>query len=161
LGGARPAAALVQVGALSLARRGRAARRAARLRRRAFAANGNPRLGLDRRLALPRDPAAARRHRRLERRAPRRPGERRQYGRHRLSEALGRGRQMSGAADMGGMHGFGPVQAEVNEPVFHAEWEKKAFALNIAIGVANIWNLDAFRFARESLPPAQYLNMSY
>jgi nitrile hydratase len=68
---------------------------------------------------------------------------------------------MNGAADMGGMHGFGPVQAEVNEPVFHAEWEKKAFALNIAIGVANIWNLDAFRFARESLPPAQYLNMSY
>ena len=68
---------------------------------------------------------------------------------------------MNGAADMGGMHGFGPVQVEVNEPVFHAEWEKKAFALNIAIGVANIWNLDAFRFARESLPPPQYLNMSY
>jgi Nitrile hydratase beta subunit, N-terminal len=68
---------------------------------------------------------------------------------------------MNGAADMGGMHGFGPVQVEANEPVFHADWEKKAFALNIAIGVANIWNLDEFRFARESLPPPQYLNMSY
>jgi len=68
---------------------------------------------------------------------------------------------MNGAADMGGMHGFGPVQIETNEPIFHADWEKKAFALNMAIGVANIWNLDEFRFARESLPPPQYLNMSY
>ncbi|HKS84592.1 MAG TPA: nitrile hydratase subunit beta [Pseudolabrys sp.] len=68
---------------------------------------------------------------------------------------------MNGAADMGGMHGFGPIAIETNEPVFHAEWEKKAFALNMAIGVANIWNLDAFRFARESLPPTQYLNTSY
>ena len=68
---------------------------------------------------------------------------------------------MNGAADMGGMHGFGPITIEPNEPVFHADWEKKAFALNMAIGVANIWNLDEFRFARESLPPPQYLNMSY
>jgi nitrile hydratase len=68
---------------------------------------------------------------------------------------------MNGAADMGGMHGFGPIEVETDEPVFHADWEKKAFALNMAIGVANIWNLDAFRFARESLPPRQYLNTSY
>jgi nitrile hydratase len=68
---------------------------------------------------------------------------------------------MNGAADMGGMHGFGPVVPEPNEPVFHADWEKKAFALNMAIGVANVWNLDAFRFERESLPPPQYLNLSY
>ena len=25
--------------------------------------------------------------------------------------------------DMGGMHGFGPVEPEPNEPVFHADWE--------------------------------------
>lgn len=68
---------------------------------------------------------------------------------------------MNGAADMGGMHGFGPVEVEDNEPVFHSDWEKKAFALNMAIGVANIWNLDEFRYARESLPPPLYLNMSY
>jgi len=68
---------------------------------------------------------------------------------------------MNGAADMGGMHGFGPVEPEANEPVFHADWEKKAFALNMATGVAGMWNLDAFRFARESLPPPQYLNTSY
>ena len=68
---------------------------------------------------------------------------------------------MNGAADMGGMHGFGPVEIETNEPVFHSDWEKKAFELNMAIGVANIWNLDGFRFAREGLPPPQYLNTSY
>jgi nitrile hydratase len=68
---------------------------------------------------------------------------------------------MNGAADMGGMHGFGPVIAEPDEPVFHADWEKKIFALNMAIGVTDIWTLDAFRFAREKLPPPQYLNLSY
>src|SRR4029077_5485195 len=79
----------------------------------------------------------------------------------RRARAPGRGRTMNGAADMGGMHGFGPVEPEPNEPVFHADWERKAFALNMAIGVAGIWNLDAFRFARESLPPPEYLNTSY
>ena len=68
---------------------------------------------------------------------------------------------MNGAADMGGMHGFGPVVTEPNEPVFHAEWEKTSFALNMATGVAKLWNLDAFRFKRESIPPPQYLNLSY
>ncbi|MBI2714836.1 MAG: nitrile hydratase subunit beta [Rhizobiales bacterium] len=68
---------------------------------------------------------------------------------------------MNGAADMGGMHGFGQVQPEENEPVFHAEWEGHSFALNMVTGVAKLWNLDAFRFKRESLPPPQYLNLSY
>jgi nitrile hydratase len=68
---------------------------------------------------------------------------------------------MNGAADMGGMHGFGPVKPEANESAFHADWEKKAFALNMAIGVGDVWNLDAFRFERESIPPPQYLNASY
>jgi nitrile hydratase beta subunit len=68
---------------------------------------------------------------------------------------------MNGAADMGGMHGFGPVVPEQNEPVFHADWEKSAFALNMVTGVARLWNLDAFRFKRECIPPAQYLNLSY
>jgi nitrile hydratase len=68
---------------------------------------------------------------------------------------------MNGAADMGGMHGFGPVVPERNEPVFHADWEKTSFALNMVTGVAKLWNLDAFRFKREGIPPAQYLNLSY
>ena len=57
---------------------------------------------------------------------------------------------MNGAQDMGGMHGFGPVEPEPNEPVFHAEWEKRAFALTLAMGMPGGWNIDMSRFAREN-----------
>ena len=30
---------------------------------------------------------------------------------------------MNGVHDMGGMQGFGKVEPEPNEPVFHSEWE--------------------------------------
>jgi nitrile hydratase beta subunit len=68
---------------------------------------------------------------------------------------------MNGAQDMGGLHGFGPVVPEPNEPVFHAEWEKRAFALTLAMAAPGGWNIDMSRFARESLPPAEYLAKSY
>ncbi len=68
---------------------------------------------------------------------------------------------MNGAQDMGGMDGFGPVQPEPNEPVFHAEWERRTFALTLAMGMPGGWNIDMGRFARENRPPAEYLAMSY
>jgi nitrile hydratase subunit beta len=68
---------------------------------------------------------------------------------------------VNGAQDMGGQMGFGPVEAEANEPSFHADWEKRAFGLNLAMGAAGAWNLDMGRYARESLPPAEYLTSSY
>lgn len=68
---------------------------------------------------------------------------------------------MNGAQDMGGMQGFGPVKTEPNEPVFHADWERRAFALTMAMGATGQWNIDSGRAARESLPPAQYLSSSY
>jgi nitrile hydratase len=68
---------------------------------------------------------------------------------------------MNGAQDMGGMMGFGPVAPEPNEPVFYAEWERRAFALNLAMGATGAWNLDMSRHARESLDPARYLNSTY
>jgi nitrile hydratase len=68
---------------------------------------------------------------------------------------------MNGAQDMGGMMGFGPVAPEKDEPVFHAEWEKRAFALTLAMAAPGGWNLDQSRAARESLHPAQYLASSY
>jgi nitrile hydratase subunit beta len=68
---------------------------------------------------------------------------------------------MNGAADMGGMHGFGPVQVEPNEAVFHSEWERRIFALNNAAGASGAWTLDAFRQTRESIPPPEYLALSY
>jgi nitrile hydratase len=68
---------------------------------------------------------------------------------------------MNGAQDLGGMHGFGPVQPEPSEPVFHAEWERRAFALTLAMAMPGGWNIDMGRFARENRPPAEYLAMSY
>ncbi len=35
---------------------------------------------------------------------------------------------MDGIHDMGGMHGFGKVEPEPNEPVFHADWEGHCLA---------------------------------
>jgi nitrile hydratase len=68
---------------------------------------------------------------------------------------------MNGVHDMGGMHNFGPVVPEAAEPVFHAAWERRAFALTLAMGGTRVWNIDQSRAARESLPPAQYLASSY
>ena len=71
------------------------------------------------------------------------------------------GRTMNGAHDMGDMQGFGPVVAEFNEPVFHAEWEKRVFALTFAMTISARWNTDLARFVRENRHPAEYLSMSY
>jgi len=68
---------------------------------------------------------------------------------------------MNGVHDMGGMHGMGPVRYERNEPVFHAPWEARVFALNIAMRAWRRWNIDAGRYEIELIPPAEYLRMSY
>jgi nitrile hydratase len=68
---------------------------------------------------------------------------------------------VNGAHDMGGAHGFGPVVAEADEPPFHAEWERRVFAMTIALGAGGAWNIDMSRFAREDRPPQEYLGMSY
>jgi nitrile hydratase len=68
---------------------------------------------------------------------------------------------MNGAQDLGGAHGFGPVVPEPDEPVFHADWERRVFAMAMAMGFTGAWNLDGSRATRESLPPAQYLASSY
>ena len=68
---------------------------------------------------------------------------------------------MNGAHDLGGMHGLGPVVLEPDEPVFHAEWERRTFALRHAMRAWRRWNLDMERSAREQMPPAEYLATSY
>ncbi|MCB2004762.1 MAG: nitrile hydratase subunit beta [Burkholderiaceae bacterium] len=68
---------------------------------------------------------------------------------------------MNGVHDMGGLQGFGPVVAEAQEPLFHADWERRALALTLAMGATGQWNIDLSRSARESLPPAVYLGSSY
>jgi len=68
---------------------------------------------------------------------------------------------MNGVHDMGGMHGMGPIQPEHDEPVFHAHWEGRVFAMVRAMGAWGKWNIDASRHQRELIPPAEYLRMSY
>jgi nitrile hydratase subunit beta len=68
---------------------------------------------------------------------------------------------MNGAHDMGGVHGFGAVLPEPDEPVFHADWERRVLALTLAMGATGEWTLDAARFVRENRPPADYLSKSY
>ena len=62
-------------------------------------------------------------------------------------------------ADLGGQTGWGSVDPETDEPVFHAPWEARALALTLAMGATGCWNLDASRSARETLP--DYLRLSY
>jgi nitrile hydratase len=68
---------------------------------------------------------------------------------------------MNGVHDMGGMHGMGPIRYERNEPVFHARWEGRAFALNLAMGAWRKWNIDAGRHEIELIRAAEYLRMTY
>ena len=68
---------------------------------------------------------------------------------------------MNGPQDLGGQMGFGPVAPEKDEPVFHAEWEKRALGVTIAAGAMGHWNIDESRHARESLHPADYYASSY
>jgi nitrile hydratase len=62
---------------------------------------------------------------------------------------------------MGGMDGFGKVEAEPNEPVFHEKWEGRVMAMVRAMGAQGAFNIDMSRFYRESLPPHVYLASSY
>jgi nitrile hydratase subunit beta len=68
---------------------------------------------------------------------------------------------MDGIHDMGGMDGFGKVEPEQNEPVFHAAWEGRCLALNRAMGYARLWTIDETRAGIEELPPDVYLTSSY
>jgi nitrile hydratase len=58
------------------------------------------------------------------------------------------------------MHGFRAVVREANEPVFHADWERRIFAIFGALRGA-LPPLDAARHAIERMPPARYLASSY
>ena len=63
--------------------------------------------------------------------------------------------------DMGGMDGFGKVEPEPNEPVFHAPWEGRVLAMQRAMSYTGAWTIDMARSAQEMLPPQVYLTASY
>ena len=68
---------------------------------------------------------------------------------------------MDGIHDCGGMQGFGTVEREVNEPVFHHHWEKRVFALTMAAPFVTEFDDDQFRKQIERIPTYQYIASSY
>ena len=68
---------------------------------------------------------------------------------------------MNSVHDLGGMDGFGPVDVEANEPVFHYPWERLVFGLVSAMSAQRLTNTHAFRHAIERMDPAHYLGSPY
>lgn len=68
---------------------------------------------------------------------------------------------MNGIHDMGGLHGFGQVVRESNEPVFHARWEGRVFAMTQLLDTTGIYNLDEHRHEIELMEPPDYLRDGY
>ena len=69
---------------------------------------------------------------------------------------------MDGAHDLGGKAGFGRVEREQDEPVFHHPWEGVAWALNIlSVAKLRAYTADAYRHAVERMEPGWYLGARY
>ncbi len=63
--------------------------------------------------------------------------------------------------DVGGMHGFGPVDTSEDGVGFHHEWEARVFAINRHLLKNGTYTLDEFRYAVERMNPGEYLAASY
>ena len=69
---------------------------------------------------------------------------------------------MNGIHDLGGMHGFGPIEHVRNEPVFHAAWEARVQGISDAVrSERGYYTIDASRYGIERMAPADYLRASY
>jgi predicted ATPase len=68
---------------------------------------------------------------------------------------------MNGVHDVGGMHGFGPIIREANEPITHSPWEERIPLLMNAARSVPGFRLGGIRFAVESLEPVRSLASSY
>jgi nitrile hydratase subunit beta len=68
---------------------------------------------------------------------------------------------MNGVADMGGMHGFGPVDRSDDAGPFHDEWERRILGITFAALGAGLFNVDEIRRATESIDPITYLKSVY
>lgn len=68
---------------------------------------------------------------------------------------------MNGVHDMGGMHGFGPINPPAEEPVFSEEWERRMFATYMAVICGGNYNIDEHRHAIERIEGVEYLTGTY
>ena len=68
---------------------------------------------------------------------------------------------MNGIHDMGGLHGFGEVEVEEDEPVFHGRWEGRVYAMTQVLDTKEIYNLDEHRHEIELMSTPAYLLDGY
>jgi nitrile hydratase beta subunit len=68
---------------------------------------------------------------------------------------------VNGPQDIGGRQGLGPVLAEPDELVFHADWERRVFGLSFCGWVASGVSVDESREAQARMPYARYYGSSY
>ena len=68
---------------------------------------------------------------------------------------------MNGVHDLGGVDGFGAVEVEAAEPVFHAAWERRVFGMTAMASAALVRNIHRFRHAVERMEPVHYLRSPY
>jgi nitrile hydratase len=67
---------------------------------------------------------------------------------------------VDGVHDLGGMHGFGPIDRDPDERGFHARWEAVVTAMQNAV-MRGVMNIDEFRHGIERMEPARYLGVTY
>ena len=68
---------------------------------------------------------------------------------------------MNGIHDLGGRHGMGPIDIDPDQPIFHAEWERRMFGMFILAFAGGHFNIDQFRSAIEQMQPSRYLESDY
>lgn len=69
---------------------------------------------------------------------------------------------MDGVHDLGGVNGFGLIEKEENEPVFHERWESIGYALAfVGVEVLQAFTLDEARHAIERMEPRRYMSSTY
>jgi hypothetical protein len=68
---------------------------------------------------------------------------------------------MNGIHDCGGRDGYGPIDIDPEQPIFHADWERRMFGMFILAFGGGHFNIDQFRSAIEQMRPAEYLESTY
>ena len=67
---------------------------------------------------------------------------------------------MDGIHDLGGKHGYGPIETDEEEEPFHADWEGREWGLAQCARTPGI-TIDWWRHCRELIPPIDYLDRPY
>lgn len=68
---------------------------------------------------------------------------------------------VDGVHDLGGMQGFGKVEVELDEPVFHEPWERRALLVTFGVFMTGVNTGGQFRHSIERMDAAHYLDSSY